>query len=518
MSEPIVRLRVRRLRALTGSLVIATVLAVAQADAAPAQNVISTVAGTGFRGNSGDGGPASQANIDRPRSVFALAGGGYIFAEPWSHLVRRVSSSGIISTAAGTGSAGFSGDGGPASQARVNFVHGASPTTDGGFLIADTLNNRIRKVSASGIITTVAGNGTQGYGGDDGPAVNAMINNPRGVVAMADGGFLIPDTNNHRIRRVSPAGTITTIAGNGTKGFTGDGGPATAASLSIPFGAGPSADGGILIVDTGNQRIRRISPTGTMSTVAGNGAAGYAGDSGPAVAAALNNPHNLTGTADGGFIIADSYNQRVRLVSPGGTISTVAGNGAQAFGGDGGPATSASLNTPKAVAITSAGAVLIADESNDRVRLVGPATTTSTSSTTSTTSTSSTTSTTSGHPTPSTTSTSSSTTSSTSSTSTTTPGPTTAPTNTSPPTLSGSGAVGHAMTASNGTWTGTTPITYGYQWRRCDNVGHGCADIAGATTSTYIVADSDRGFALQIVVSASNSAGSSAAASNVRPV
>ena len=168
----------------------------------------------------------------------------------------------MLTRIAGTGEAGFSGDGGPATAARINFVHSASPTADGGYVLADTGNHRIRYVSASGVITTVAGNGVQGYSGDGGPATAAAINAPRGVTALADGSFLIPDSSNHRVRKVSPSGVIT-VAGTGVQGFSGDGGPATAANLSVPFGVAPTADGGFLIVDVGNQRIRKVSAAGS---------------------------------------------------------------------------------------------------------------------------------------------------------------------------------------------------------------------------------------------------------------
>ena len=203
-----------------------------------------------------------------------------------------------------------------------------------------------------------------------------LINNPRGVAALSDGSFLIPDSNNHRIRKVSPSGVITTVAGTGEQGFSGDGGPATAAMLSIPFGVAPTADGGFLIVDVGNLRIRKVSGTGVITTVAGTGVAGSTGDGGPATAAQIYNPHNVVEQADGGFLIAEPTAHRVRRVAPDGTIAPFAGNGVGSgveggFDGDGGGAALARLNHPKAVATTASGAVLIADEQNDRIRFLG---------------------------------------------------------------------------------------------------------------------------------------------------
>jgi hypothetical protein len=366
--------RCRRLRAYTAlGLIAALVLLAWGADsqAAQATDPIFTIAGTGTDGHVRNGGAAIDAPIHHPRSIARTADGGYVFAEPFKHTARRVRADGTITTLAGTGVAGFGGDGGPAIAAQLNLVHAVSPTRDGGFLLADMLNNRIRKVWRNGKITTVAGNGNAGYAGDGGPAIRASIYAPRGVASTPDGGFLIPDSINHRVRRVSPAGTITTVAGTGVQGFSGDGGPATAAKLSVPFGVSPTADGGFLIVDIGNQRIRRVWPDGTITTVAGTGTAGFSGDGGPATSARLYSPHNVWATADGGFLIADTANERIRRVEPGGTISTLVGSGTHAFHGDGGPANAARLAFPKAVAETPTGNLLIADAENHRIRYVG---------------------------------------------------------------------------------------------------------------------------------------------------
>jgi len=313
-------------------------------------SVIYTIAGTGGAGFSGDGGQAIAAQIREPRSIAPTADGGYLEAQPYENVVRRVGPDGTISTVAGNGSAGYSGDGGPATSAALNFVHGASPMPDGGFILADNMNSAIRRVWPDGTITTVAGTGVAGYNGDGGPANRAQINAPRAVAALPDGGFLIPDANNHRIRRVWPDGTITTVAGTGVQGFSGDGGAATSAQLSIPFFVAPTADGGYLIDDVGNQRIRRVSASGTITTVAGTGVAGYSGDGGPATSASIAGAHSVWPTSDGGFYIADTVNARIRYVSAAGTITTVAGTGNLGFSGDGGPAAAADLNYPKAIA------------------------------------------------------------------------------------------------------------------------------------------------------------------------
>jgi NHL repeat len=332
---------------------------------------ITTVAGTGVDGRSGDGGPASAAAIGHPRGLALAPGGGYVFAEPFNETVRRVWPDGTITTIAGTGAAGFAGDGGPAAQAELNQPHGVAFTPSGGLLVADTLNNRIRLISLDGTISTAAGTGTAGFLGDGGPATGAEIDAPRGVTALPDGGFLIPDTDNQRIRRVSPDGQITTLAGNGTRGFAGDGGPAGSAELASPFGVVPTSDGGMLIADTGNDRVRRVSPGGTITTVAGDGRRGYGGDGGPATSASLDSPHNLAVLPDGGFLVADAGNNRVRRVLPNGTITTVAGNGTQGFSGDGGPPREAELNLPKALLVLAdSSGFLLADAQNNRIRLV----------------------------------------------------------------------------------------------------------------------------------------------------
>ena len=417
-----------------------------------------TLAGTGAAADTGDGGQAREAAINQPRSIFATATGGYVWAEPFSNKVRIVRPDGVIATLAGTGTAGSSGDGGQAAAAELNFVHSAAPTPDGGYLIADTLNSRIRKVSAAGIITTVAGTGGGGYGGDGGQATSALINNPRGVVSLADGSFLIPDSNNHRVRKVSPSGVITTVAGTGNQGFSGDGGPATAAQLSIPFGIAPTADGGFLIVDVGNQRIRKVSAGGTITTVAGNGVAGFSGDGGPATAASLRDPHNAVALSDGSFLIADASNQRVRRVAADGIITTLIGDGVRGYTGDGGPAAAAQVSVPKGVSVTAAGDVLIADEQNNRIRFIGTVV---------------------------------------------------APASAAAPSVSGQAVQGQTLTATAGGWSGTGPIP-SYRWQRCSP---GCLDIAGASGNSYLVAAADVGATLRAVVTASNSAGSSEASS-----
>jgi len=422
---------------------------------------IVVVAGTGARGLTTHGSQATETALDRPRSIFATAGGGFVWAEPFSNTVWKVGPDGIVAKVAGSGELGYGGDGGLATHAKFHQVHAAAPTTDGGFLLADTLNHRIRRVAVNGVITTVAGTGEEGYSGDGGPATSARIDAPRGVVALSDGGFLIPDTENNRVRRVWPDGTITTVAGTGVQGFAGDGGPATAAQLSFPFGVAATADGGFLVIDSGNDRIRRVSPDGTITTVAGNGTVGYSGDGGPAIAASLGKPPNIVAYPDSGFLIADSGNNRIRRVWPDGTITTIVGTGVQGFTGDRGPASAARLAVPTAVGLTASGQILIADTANNRIRYVGV------------------------------------------------PGK---PANTRRPFLSGVPAIGERLQGYPGGWRGHG-VRFVYAWQRCAERGHPCSPIPGARGTIYQVQPEDAGSTLRMKVAATTATGSASSQS-----
>jgi hypothetical protein len=353
-------------------VIVVAALGASASTALAAPGDISTVAGSTL-GLSGDGAAAAAAQLDWPKAVAPMPDGGFLIADTFNHRIRRVLPNGTIATAAGT-SMGFSGDHGPATAAQLIYPGGVAITPDGGFLIVDSSNQVVRKVSAGGTIDTVAGlPGQTGFSGDGGPAVGAKLDDPLAVAALPDGGFLIADTYNHRIRRVFANGTIVTVAGT-TLGYDGDGGPAAAARLAYPAGVAVTPDGGFLIADTFNQRVRQVRPDGTIVTVAGAGAAGLAGDGGAATSALLNYPCSATPTADGGFLIADTNNDRIRRVSPAGTITTVAGT-THGLSGDGGPATAAQLAAPAGMAVTANGGLLIADTGNFRVRLVSGAAT-----------------------------------------------------------------------------------------------------------------------------------------------
>jgi len=333
--------------------------------------VIMTVAGTGPSASFGDGGLATAAGVGQPTGV-ALDGNGNLFISQLAGRVRRVDSmTGIITTFAGTGFNGFNGDGIPAQNAQLNAPRRIELDGLGNLLIADTQNGRIRRVDAgSGMIATVAGDGSASYTGDGVLATTTGLNLPGGVALSGAGDILIADTQNRRVRSVDAGtGIIATIAGNGTGSFTEDGYPAVS-SIVQPAGIAVDPAGNLLICDPTNRRLRRVdASTRVMATVAGNGEPGFSGDEGPAEEAALT-PAGLVLDAAGNIYVADVGSHRVRRIDAAtGIITTVAGNGVQDFGGDNGPATDASLNNPVALAFDVFGTtLLIADRDNFRVR------------------------------------------------------------------------------------------------------------------------------------------------------
>lgn len=355
----------RRARLAVVTLVVALAGAGLAGPPAARADPLTSVAGTGVGGFGGDGGPATGAQLYFPVGVAAASGGAYLIADQVNNRVRRVAADGTITTVAGNGTAGFSGDGGPATAAQLSAPSGVAATPDGGLLIADANNNRIRRVDPGGTITTVAGGG--GSFGDGGPATSAQLAFPFDVLPQADGGYLIVSVDQHRIRRVSAGGIINTVAGTGAAALSGDGGAATAAALNKPFGISATADGGYLIADRDNHRIRRVTSDGTISTVAGT-SAGFAGDGTAATGAKLSSPSRVLATADGGFLVADQQNHRIRRVTDG-IITTIAGDGTAGFA-DAGDAVAGRLNQPAGLALSASGDVLIADAFNHRVRLI----------------------------------------------------------------------------------------------------------------------------------------------------
>jgi trimeric autotransporter adhesin len=386
-----------------------------------AGGVLTTVAGNGTMGYSGDDSSATTARLNLPRGVAVDSAGNLYIADTGNSRIRKVIN-GVITTVAGNGTPGFSGDSGPARAAQLTAPWGVAVDSAGNLYITDNLSAAVRKV-ANGVITTVAGigislgeygppssrpllepvavavdvvdgalyiadpgsqsiledpygsistfagNGTQGFSGDNGPAASAQLSNPQGLAKAILGPVYIADSGNQRVRMVSN-GVITTVAGNGVGGFSGDSGPATSARLSNPQGLAVDGLRDLYIADSGNQRVREVFDGGIINTAAGNGTQGFSGDGGPARDAELSLPAGLAFDPDSNLFIADSGNNRIRKVSSDGVITTVAGNGTPGFAGDNGPATSAELSNPRGVAVDYYGNLFIADSGNNRIRKV----------------------------------------------------------------------------------------------------------------------------------------------------
>ena len=337
---------------------------------------VTTSAGTGTIGSSGDHGAATAAVLANPNAcVFDVQGNLYI-ADAANHVIREISMSGSISAFAGTeGAQGFSGDNGPATAATLDTPTGVAIDLLGNVYIADSHNHRIREVS-NGVITTIAGIGVAGFGGDNAAATNALLSLPSAVAVDASGDVFVADTNNQRIREIS-AGNIITIAGDGEQFFSGDGSSAISAVLDSPTGVAVDANGNVYVADRHNHRVRVIVG-GTISTIAGSGAAslsgGFSGEGGAATSASLSRPASVSVDLADNVYIADTGNQRIRqlsggiLGSPTNVIATIAGSGQQGFGDDGVSSTDVNLDSPKAVALNSQGDLAIADTRNQRVR------------------------------------------------------------------------------------------------------------------------------------------------------
>ena len=328
---------------------------------------IATIAGTGTSGYSGDGGAATSAKLASPQGIAVDSAGSVYFADTNNNRIRRIS--GVnISTVAGNGALSFSGDGGPATSAGLGRPIGVAIDANGVLYIADTYNQRVRKVSA-GVIGTIAGGGVA----DGGPAAFGLTNEPYGAVKDANGNLYVVEARGHRVRKITPSGTLSTFAGTGVPGYAGDGGQATSAQLNWPQGLVLDGSGNLYIADTGNNRVRKVTPAGIITTFAGTGVYGYSGDDGPATSAKLADPTAVAVNSQGNVYIADSDNNRIRMVSTSGAITTVAGNGTEGFAGDGQAATSAKISYPKAIALDNAGNLYIADANNYRVRMVSKA-------------------------------------------------------------------------------------------------------------------------------------------------
>jgi sugar lactone lactonase YvrE len=355
---------------------------VAGASGVSSGGTITTIAGNGKPGFSGDGGSAVAAQLRSPGQLAVDRQGNVYIADSANYRVRKVSPGGTITTFAGRGG-GFTGgafpaDGSPATSARLDAPHGVAADAQGNVYISDINNGRVYKVSPGGTIATFAGLAgpapSSSFSGDGGPATSARLYAPQGLAVDGQGNVYIADSYNGRVRKVSPGGTITTFAGTGKPGPDGDGGPATSARLQYPSAVAADAQGNVYITGlTDDNRVRKVSRGGTITTFAGGGSS--FGDGGPATSAQLHGPVGVAVDGQGNVYIADSVNARVRKVSPGGTITTFAGTGAGGYSGDGGPATSARLFSPHSVAMDRQGNVYIADTANYRVRKVTAGTT-----------------------------------------------------------------------------------------------------------------------------------------------
>jgi sugar lactone lactonase YvrE len=345
---------------------------------------ISTIAGSGSFTYAGDGGPATAASF-HPWCV-TLDSKGNLYISDWlNNVVREVAVNGTISTVAGNGTLGYSGDGGAATSAQLAYPCGLAFDAAGDIFIADSANNVIREVMTDGNIATVAGVNILGYQGDGGLATAAELYEPTGLAMDTAGNLYIADSGNNVVRIIYPNGYLTTFAGQREAGYSGDGGPAASAQFYYPKGLAIDTAGNLYVADMGNSVIRKISlGSGAISTVAGNGIAGFSGDGGSAVNAQLSFPDSLAVDDSGNLYIADIGNQRIREVLVSGQIETIAGNGSRGYSGDGGAATQAEFNTPASVAVVSCskaacngvanGTLYVADEDNNVIRKLTPST------------------------------------------------------------------------------------------------------------------------------------------------
>ena len=319
---------------------------------------------------------ASTARLDAPEDVTIDPAGHLYVSEFGGNRVDRVLTGGALNVIAGTGKAGYSGDGGPAVDARLNAPTGLFVERDGGLLVADHHNGCIRQVNPSGVIIVIIGRcGHQGFSGDGGPATSAKLNDPIGVTEDTSGNLYIADEQNARIRKVSSRGIITTIAGGGTRRLSGapNGTLATDLKLSHPSYIAVDARGDVYFSDFLANVVTKIDPSGRITRVAGTGRAGFSGDGGPATRAELNFPTGLALDPRGNLYISDAFNNRIRKVNPNGVIITVAGTGKAGYSGDEGQATKAELNAPAGLALDAHGRLVIADQGNNLIRKVNHA-------------------------------------------------------------------------------------------------------------------------------------------------
>ena len=334
--------------------------------------IITTIAGNGIAGYSGDGGSALEASLNFPAGLVFDKGNLYI-ADRNNHRVRKIDSNGIIMTVAGTGVPDCCKDNGPAIEASLNFPSDVDMDLEGNLYISDRSNNRIRKVNASGVITTIAGLGKAGYKGDFGPATQAFLKHPFGIFLDLKGNLYIADRGNNRVRKVDQEGIITTIAGDGTHSFGGDYGPANQSSLAFPTDVIVDPKGVVYIADRNNNRIRKINERGVITTFMGTSQNEFNGDNEIVAETNLHLPFALSFHGKESLLVVDRNHFRLRAVKlQGGQVETIAGNGDFLFKGDGGPGGGATLNAPSGIAIDSHDNVLFADRLHQRIRKINP--------------------------------------------------------------------------------------------------------------------------------------------------
>ena len=339
---------------------------------------VTTIAGNGMQGYGGDGSQATAASVklNGPNQLAKDAAGNIYFSDEENSVIRKVSTSGVISTVAGNGTAGYMGDNGPATAAELANPDGIAVDASGNIYISDWYNNVIRKVSAAGIITTIAGTGTSGFSGDAGPATAAQIYGPGHMAFDHSGNLCFAEYYNNCIRKINASGMISTIAGvGGVGGYIMDGGPATNAHLSAPEGIAFDAAGNMFIIDSHNNLVRKVNTSGMISTVAGDSTVGwgYGGDGGPALHAQFHWPSDIALDATGNIYVADYTNLVIRRINTAGVVSTIVGTGGWVYNGEGHTGTTANIGNPTGV-LVSGSTLYFSDPQNSRVRKIGVST------------------------------------------------------------------------------------------------------------------------------------------------
>jgi uncharacterized protein (TIGR03437 family) len=332
---------------------------------------MTTFAGNGLPNFGGDNGSSTSAQLDTPTGVAVDSAGSVLIADSQNQRIRKVTR-GTITTITGTGAADFNGEVVLPANAQLNTPRGVAADARGNYFVADTGNRRVREAQPGGNLFTVAGNGNASYFGDGGPATRGSVNQPEGVAVDAAGNIYIADTFDNVVRKVTAGGLISTIAGFGTPGFGGDGGPATSAMLNHPRSVAVDALGNVYVADTANNRVRRIDTLGNISTVAGNGTTDFAAADGVATQQGLSDPRGVALDRAGNLYVAETGHNRVRKISPAGAITTIAGDGTCCYAGDGGLGTTAQLNQPWGLAVDASGNVYVADSGNNSIRVLAP--------------------------------------------------------------------------------------------------------------------------------------------------